>query len=228
MSSLLAGVDRGATGAFKGLLRTPLALAPGLPQGGIQRGSLVGVSGAGGTTLLFSLLVEWLAQGSWAAVVGPPDLGLEAASAMGVDMERLALIPCPGSGWADVVTVLLGSLDLVVLRPPVRCRPQVARRLAARVREQGSILVLTGGMGWPDTPDIDLIVVAGAWEGLGLGSGTLKRRPATVTVSGRRAGTPRKVDCWLPGTDGRLSPRESIMSSRVEMLEPEQEMSCAG
>jgi hypothetical protein len=176
-------------------------------------------------TLLLSLLVEPLAQGSWAAVVAMPDLGLEAAAGMGVDLGRFALIPDPGTNWPGVVAVLLDALDLVVVRPPGHCRPGDARRLAARARERRSILVIAGGSSWPDPPDLEFRADVGDWEGLGVGAGTLRRRPATVLVSGRRSrGRPGATSCWLPGPDGRLSVRQAQDESALERMvheEPE-------
>lgn len=200
-------------------------LAPLFPEG-LQRGSLVGVSGPGGVTLVLSLLAEPLAQGSWAAVVGLPDLGLEAVAALGVELSRVALVPDPGPNWTAVVSVLLDALDVVVVRPPGYCRPADARRLAARTRERGSVLLVSGGgPAWPERPDLELAVETDGWEGLGSGVGTLRRRAARVVVSGRRsAGRPRAMTCWLPGPDGRLAtsrPKEEPTSTRVASEMPE-------
>ena len=194
-------------------------LASLLPGAGLQRGSLIGVSGTGGVTLLLSLLIGPLAGGSWAAVVGLPDLGLEAAVAMGIDLGRVALVPDPGASWTATLAMLLDAVDLVVVRPPGHCRPTDARRLAARARERGSILVVSGGgPPWPERPDLELASEAEAWEGLGSGSGTVRRRPAKVVVSGRRTGgRSRTATCWLPGPDGRLAiqPQEEPTLDRV-------------
>ena len=200
------------------------------PGAGLQRGSLVGVSGPGGVTLLLSLLVGPLSQGSWAAVVGLPDLGLEATAAMGVDLGRVALVPEPGPSWTAVIAVLLDALDLVVVRPPGHCRSADARRLAARARERGSVLMIAGGgPAWPERPDIELAAEADGWEGLGAGEGTLRRRPGRVVASGRRAGgRPRTMTCWLPGPDGRLVPRRSRDEPTVVAHEPPERVAWAG
>jgi hypothetical protein len=156
------------------------------------------------------VLAAPLAGGSWAAAVGLPDLGLEAAAAAGVDLRRLALVPDPGPRWPAVVAVLLDALDMVVVRPAAACRPAAARRLSALARERGSVLVVVGeGPAWPDRPDIELRAEAGDWEGLGQGAGTLRRRPAEILATGRRGGDrPRSVTCWLPGEEGRLALRQ--------------------
>ncbi|MGH9006889.1 MAG: hypothetical protein ACRDV6_04100, partial [Acidimicrobiales bacterium] len=57
------------------VLPVPEPVGPFLPEAGLRRGSLVGISGPGATTLLLSVLVEPITTGSWAAVIGLPDLG---------------------------------------------------------------------------------------------------------------------------------------------------------
>ncbi|MGH9045998.1 MAG: hypothetical protein ACRDVW_01655 [Acidimicrobiales bacterium] len=212
MAGALSTVQsQGQVLASERMLAVGAPLAHLLPGAGLRRGSLVGVSGPGGSTLLFSLLAEPLGQGSWAGVVGLPDLGLEAAAQMGVDLARIALVPDPGPNWSAIAAVLLDAMDLVVLRPSGHCRPADAHRLAARARERGSVLlVVRGGSPWPERPDVELTAEATGWEGLGAGSGTLLRRPGRIVVSGRRAaGREGSLPCWLPGPDGRLTPRRS-------------------
>jgi hypothetical protein len=233
MFATLAGVSGGTLSpvvAGQGLvlaearvLPVPGPLAPLLP-GGIRRGSVVGVSGNGGTALSLALLAEPLAQGSWAAVVGEPDLGVEAAAGMGVDLSRVALVPRPGPSWPAVLAVLLDSVDLVVLRPPGRPRPSDARRLVVRARERGSVLVVMGAPdAWPEPPELTLATETEGWEGLGAGSGTLRRRRVRMVTSGRReAERPRAATCWLPGPDGKLAPRRGRGRSAAP-AEPESE-----
>ena len=214
---------QGSVLAAERVLPVPDSLAPLLP-GGLQRGTLVGVSGPGGVTLALSLLIEPLAQGSWAAVVGLPDLGLEAAAALGMELSRVALIPDPGPNWTAVVAVLLDALDMVMVRPPRYCRPADARRLGARARERGSVLLLSAGEAeWPERPDLQLTVETDGWEGLGRGVGTLRRRAARVVVSGRRgADRSRAMTCWLPGPEGRVVARQpEAIPARVADEMPE-------
>ncbi|HEX4703670.1 MAG TPA: hypothetical protein VH352_16190, partial [Pseudonocardiaceae bacterium] len=84
-------------------------LADLLPLHGLRRGSTVVVRGS--TTVLLALLAEATAAGSWAAVVGMPDLGLLAAAELGVAMPRLAVVPKPGANFGDVVAALLDGVD---------------------------------------------------------------------------------------------------------------------
>jgi hypothetical protein len=59
----------------------------------------------------------------------------------GVALERLALVPGPGPDWPEVVAALLDGIDVVVAAPPVGVSPMLARRLAARARQRGTVLV---------------------------------------------------------------------------------------
>jgi len=198
--------DQGPVLAGAQVLPAPGPLAPFLPGSGLRRGSLVSLSGQGKTTLALSLLSAPVAQGAWAAVVGLPELGVEAAAVMGVDLTRVALVPEPGPSWPNVLAVLLDSLDLVVVRPPRRPRPAEARRLVARARAGRAVLCVLGG--WPEAPDVALAAETEAWVGLGRGSGWLRARRGRVVVTGRgSAGRPIAVPCWLPGPDGQLAAR---------------------
>ena len=123
-----------------------VAMLPGLtglvPEGGLQRGSTVVVEGGpGATSLALALAAGPSAAGGWVAVVGRPDLGLAAAVEAGIVAERLVLVAePPGDQWAAVVAALVGAVD-VVLAGPQRVGAADARRLAARARERGTVLV---------------------------------------------------------------------------------------
>jgi hypothetical protein len=190
----------------------PVADALGrLLPGGLVRGTSVQVGGTiGSTSLALALLTAPSAAGSWAAAVGVPTLGLAAAAGFGVDLGRLVLVaPPPAGEWATIVATLLDAFEVVVARPPApgRVRPADARRLAARARERGSVLVRLGdGAAWPEAADVELAVVATAWEGLGRGHGHLRARRATVEAGGRRGhARSRRAELWLPGPGGVLA-----------------------
>jgi hypothetical protein len=112
------------------------------------------------------------------------------------------------------VATLLEAVDVVVVRPPRRVPAGELRRLAARARERGSVLVRLGSTSdWPDAADATLTVTSTAWEGLGQGDGHLRARRAVVEVSGRRAyDRPASTTLWLPGPGGVLdtAPAEAI------------------
>src|SRR5690348_17710992 len=56
--------------------------------------------------------------GEWVGFAGWPDLGVEAAAAMGVELSRTVVVPEPGEHWLEVVAALVDVLRVVVLRPP--------------------------------------------------------------------------------------------------------------
>lgn len=186
------------------------ALEAVLPGGGLRRGSVVGLEGPGATSLLWSLLAPPTGAGSWAALVGLPGAGLLAAAEAGVALERLAVIAPPGRAWATVLGALLDGFDLVVAAPDQKVRPADARRLTARARERGTVVVLAGGgavAAWPEGADLRLALSAPGWEGLGRGHGHLQRRRVHLEVTGRReAARPRAADFWLPAGSDPVAP----------------------
>lgn len=211
---------RPVTLAERQVLPVAEALRPLFPGGGLRRGSVVAVGpdGAGAaTSLALATVAEASGQGSWVAVVGLPTLGLVAAAELGVALDRLAVVATPGRGrWADVVAALVDAVDLVVLGP-ARVRPGDARRLAARARERGAVL-LPVGTEWPEAPDLALRADAGRWEGIGTGYGHLRARRVRVGATGRRdAARPRSTEVWLPAEDGGVAP---VTHPTVRALRP--------
>jgi hypothetical protein len=176
-------------------------LAPLFPWGGLRRGSTIAVRGS--ATLLFAVLAEATAAGSWAAVVGMPDLGVVAAAECGVAVDRLALIPRPGSQTTLVTAALLDGIDLVVVSTSVN--PTHARRLSARARHRGSVLISRAP--WP-AADLELTCEESTWDGLEVGHGHLRRRTVTVRAQGRGAAArPARTTLLLPGPGGAIRAR---------------------
>jgi hypothetical protein len=198
------------------LLTVLPALAPLLPGGGLRRGSAVAVRGA--TSLVLALLAAATRDGSWAAVTGLPELGLAAAAELGVDLERIALVPHPGAELAGVLAALVDGFDLVVLGPVVAAgvQPQLARRLAGRVRNRGAVLLTVGP--WPGA-DLELKVSGRRWQGLTPdGYGHLRTREVTATSTGRGAATrPSSVPLQLPGPGGGVVAGEPPKRRLVEV-----------
>jgi hypothetical protein len=191
-----------------------------VPGGGLRRGVTVSVrSGVGGaTSLALALTAEASRRGSWVAGVGLPSLGLVAADELGVALERLVLVAAPErDAWGGVVAALVDGFDLVVLhagRTGVRAAD--ARRLVARVRERGAVLLQLGA-GWPEAADVQLEVTRARWEGLDDGHGRLLARKVRVTGGGRgEAARPRTVDLWLPGADGHVRVADPPVTPEVE------------
>ena len=154
-----------------------------LPGGVLRRGSTVAVVGS--TSLALALTAAASESGSWCAAVGLPSLGLVAVAEMGVVLERLALVRDPGESWPSVVAALLDALDVVVFLPPGPVRSVHVRRLAARARERGAVLV--PACSW-EGADVCLRVTGSEWHGLGAGHGHLRSRGVAVTSRGGGAG----------------------------------------
>jgi len=132
-----------------------------------------------------------------------PSLGLVAAAELGVRLDRLALVPRPGGRWAAAVAALIDGFDLLIISPAGRVGVTEARRLSARVREKGAVLVLLGTSGrvpvWPVSLDLHLEVLNSAWKGLGEGSGYLRERRMEIACRGRgKASRERRGVLWLP------------------------------
>jgi hypothetical protein len=200
--------------ALAGEARLPVAapLEP-LLAGGLRRGSTVTVHGS--TSLALGLLARATVEGSWAAIVGVPSLGLAAAEELGVDLARLALVPNPGGQWAIVAAALVDAFDLVVVAPPGRAKPADARRLTAKTRERGAVLVPVGA--WPEPADVRLGIASAEWQGLGDGHGRLRARRVEVVAQGRGAAArERRVQLWLPGPDGPMSTADDATAADVQ------------
>ena len=184
---------------------------------GLRRGATVVVdtdhTAPGAVSLALALVAAASATGSWAGVVGVPDLGLVAAAELGVRLERVALIPrVEPAQWVTVVGALLDAVDVVIAHPPAHLRGGDARRLTARARERGSTLIpLLPGRAWADGADVRLTVTGGRWEGAGTGEGHLAARELTVTRGGRGAAArPRTVRLWLPGPGGGVGAADAF------------------
>ena len=185
------------------------ALAPLFPDGGLRRGNVLTVGGTGGaTSLALALTVAAAEEGSWVAGMGLASLGLAAAAGLGVPLERLVLVRDPGStGRNEVLATLLDSFDIVLVGAGGRGAERTTgahRRLQAKGRERGSVLVAVGGAGGFE-PDLRLRAETAGWDGLEPGAGHLQGRRVVVEAGGRRAAMrPRRTVLWLPAADGTV------------------------
>jgi hypothetical protein len=197
-------VGPGTTLADERLLPVLPALRPLLPHQGLRRGTTVAV--ARSAALALALVAGASAAGSWVAAVGLPDLGIVAAAETGIALERLALVPVPGArAWPTVVAAFLDAVDVVLVRSPAGLPAAPARRLAARARERGAVLVPLGA--WSEPADLRLAVTSSDWHGLGQGHGSLRARRVEVVASGRGAAArERRALLWLPSPDGTIIP----------------------
>jgi hypothetical protein len=183
------------------------SLATMFPDGRLRRGITVAVRGPGSTTLGFALAASASAAGSWVAMVGVADANLATAAELGVALERVAVMQPPPAQWSATVAAVVGAFDIVVLAPSHRISAGDARRLMARARERGSVLIslLRVARAWPERVDAELSISTLRWQGLGQGHGNLRARGARVDMTGRRElARPRQGEFVLPDASGRL------------------------
>ena len=69
-------------------------------------------------SLAMALVAGPSQAGEWIAIVGAPDLGLEAAAGFGMDLERTVVVPRPGELWLSVTAGLLDVATVVIVKPP--------------------------------------------------------------------------------------------------------------
>jgi hypothetical protein len=182
------------------VLPVPGTLGGLLPGAALQRGAVVAVHGepgTGATSVALAFAAAATAVGEWAGAVGlePPsgrrgagDLGAGAALEAGVALERFAMVRrVPPARWATAVAALLDGVSLVLAEVPRYARAGETRRLVARARERGAVLVPLCGPGveWPADAALRLRAEGGPWPGLTAGAGLLAERDVRVHVEGR-------------------------------------------
>ncbi|MFC8598831.1 hypothetical protein, partial [Isoptericola sp. NPDC057191] len=176
------------------LLPVHPGLAGLLPGGGLAAGTVLAVRGS--TTLLLALLGEASQAGAWVALVGAPAVGMLAAADAGIALGRTVLVPAPGPDAPAALAALLDGMDVVVVGPGATLLDTDRRRLAARARERGAVLVAQAA--WPGA-HVTLDARGGTWSGVDHGSGWLRRRTLRVRRTGRgSAARPVEVEVDVP------------------------------
>ncbi|MFD6447769.1 hypothetical protein ACFWEJ_21885 [Promicromonospora sp. NPDC060204] len=197
-------------------------LAALLPDGGLRAGTTVVVRGS--TSLLLTLLAEASRDGAWTVLVGYPAAGLAAAADAGCDLARTLVVPLPAGSGVDapaVLAALIDGMDVVVVGPEVALLDQDRRRLTARARDRGTVLLPTAPLsagysslerpstgrmsstqrdvgGWAGA-HVVLEATGGAWSGVDGGVGWLRRRTLRVRRTGRgSAARPVHLDVEVP------------------------------
>jgi hypothetical protein len=172
-----------------------------LPDGGLVRGRTVAFAGGAAVSLALTLVASATRSGSWLGLVGVPWIGAEAASELGVALERtvsVAVEPDAPVVWAERTAAAVDGFELVVTSVPARVPDRLLRQVRQRLQARGGVLIDIV----PDRRDAtaDLVISSRTeqWEGLGWGTGHLRRRRVELTVAGRRMPRPRQVVCWLP------------------------------
>lgn len=170
-----------------------------LPDPGLRVGSSYSLSPS--PSLLGALLAAPSQKGSWCAIIGMPTIGIEAMSDLGVELERLILVPEPGPRWLTVATALSEVIPLIAVHPRSRVADADISRLNARLRDRGCTLLVTAP--WPQS-EATIRVEETEWHGLGSGWGLLADRTVTLSSSGRRLESVRRVRVQMPTPLGQV------------------------
>src|SRR5438270_12218898 len=101
------------------------ALVPLLPDGGLKPGSTTQIGGAGATSIAIALCAK-ASEKAWTAIVGLPQIGLRAASELGLDLEHVVV----ADHTVDVFAAVIDAFDVVLACPPPQRK---APRISARV-----------------------------------------------------------------------------------------------
>ena len=161
-------------------------------------------------SLAMALMAGPSTAGEWAAVVGMPDFGLEAAAAYGLDLDRTVVVPRPGEHWLSVTAGLLDVAGVVLVRPYAAVTEHQAERLRARLRQKDAALVCLGA--WPRadaTLRVDPLDLGRAGSGprapgrpAGRGGGPHRRLAAHGVAVAARAGASDRAWSSRPMSSG--------------------------
>ncbi len=204
----LAGVETGADFAQRhaqraaggvGPLPVTEVLQPLFGGAGFERGHIYGIAGEAPLSLLFALVARGTADGSWLALVNLQRAGLLSAHEHGVALQRTVCVDvAAGTQWSHVVGALVDGFDFVVVSSPV-CSVNEARRITARVKAQGSVLLV---LGKPGAFDVDATFAAHTvqWQFDTYASA----RTVDVEAHGRRVYGTRSCRVQLPAATGAV------------------------
>lgn len=188
---------RAASGA--GAVRVHDVLEPLFPTRGLERGHIYGIRGGASVSLLYALVSGATQEGAWFAMVDMPRAGLVAAEQHGIAMHRVLSVSVDAGGsWPSTVGALVDGVDLVAVSSP-RCAPAEARRIAARARAAGTVLLVVGSPGAFEI-DATMSVATCGWDF----DAHAVSREVIVECSGRRVPVARTVRVRLPGRSGHI------------------------
>jgi len=181
------------------ILPVPDAVAHLFPDGGLVRGRVLSCAGSAATSFACSLLAPAVAAGGWVAVIDLPTLGLDAASELGVPLERVVAVDAGGDPrrWIEVVAAAADGFDVLLVRVPAELPAAMVRKLATRIQQQGAVVVVLGEPGILPC-DGELHADGRPWEGIGDGCGHLRRRAVQVSAAGRRSPGVRRGEFAVP------------------------------
>lgn len=171
-----------------------------LEHGALQMGRSYEVHG--NVAFSLALAAQATRRGSWAAVIGFPELGAEAVSQLGVNLAQVVFIPRPGPHWLHVASALVGNVDIVIMNPgqdaPKNQKaPAPNGKLSqfnAKLRQANTVLLAHSP--WLHAAEV-FRVSTRAWEGLGRGHGRLRACEFSVSAQSRTSHRSRSLSVRL-------------------------------
>lgn len=184
---------------------------------GLVRGQAVACRGPAARSLAIAAAASAVTLGSWVAVLGIDDLGVEAAADAGLPLERLVRVRPGADGvrvWADLCLAALDGFELLLTSPPGRVPSPLATAIRRRLRSRAGCLLVVGNPHGLEV-DVEISSAAPSWRGIGTGTGRLADRCVEVRASGRRVHRGGAAVVSLPGSDGRLHAPEAVASDLI-------------
>jgi hypothetical protein len=179
-------------------------------EGGLVRGRVLSCCGVAATSASLDLVAAAVTAGSWLAVIDVPTLGLDAASELGVPLERIVAIDTSlgakptaanvaerAARWADVVAAAADGFEVMLTRVPAEVTASTMRKVATRLQQRGVVMLVLGDPG-PLVCDGVIDTIEQVWSGVGAGWGHLQQRTVDMSASGRRVPGRRCVSLALP------------------------------
>ncbi|NKY88861.1 hypothetical protein [Nocardia veterana] len=178
------GADAPATIAAHDLLPIPGPLGELLPSGGLMLGTVVACPRGAITSAILAAATN---SGHQTAIVGEQfdrrRPSLIDIWEMGGTIERVALVDASGADPAEIVSVLVDGVPVVVLAiPGLRLTPSQVETLRARVRGKRGLLVVTEGS-WARQPHMTIGCRLRGVGGIGRGVGRVSRIEMDVDVT---------------------------------------------
>ena len=132
-------------------------------------------------------------EGSWLAVIGLDDLGLQAAFEHGVALDRTVVVGPMRTPreWTSAVGAAVEGFALVLLGVPRGVTAGDAQRLAMRIQARRAVAVCVdpsriSKVASVFSPDVVVHTATFEWHGIEHGAGHVRCRDLEVEVSGRR------------------------------------------
>lgn len=160
---------------------------------GLVRGRIVWCAGDAAMSLGLQVVARATQEGSWLAVIGLDDLGLQAAFEHGVALDRTVVVGPMRTPreWISAVGAAVEGFAVVLLGVPRGVTAGDAQRLATRIQARRAVAVCvdcsrTSKVASVFSPDVVVHTATTEWHGIEHGAGHVRCRDLEVEVSGRR------------------------------------------